>query len=286
MTDESYEDKEDLRRVFERTGRNISATADFFGCHWQTISRWLDRHNIDRRSGEGKFANTDEAEPYHDGGTLRQMYHGEDMSMPEIADEFGVSWQTIQKWMDRNGIERREHNDGDAHDIPEDELRRIYEEEETLTACADHFGCSLPTIRNRIYRYGIERRHDPTGGGHNRVERATVYWKDGYLTAKCSQCGDYVGIHQLVAIADGADPYEVFSGGDSVTHHINEHKGDNRPSNLLVTDPGTHENIHNAEWLFREGTDEEIDALASLLAQKGYTDRLVGAAGRAGSPAT
>lgn len=43
-----------------------------------------------------------------------------------------------------------------------------------------------------------------------------------------------VHVHQLVAIADGADPYKIFSGGTYHTHHDNEVRFDNRPENLEV----------------------------------------------------
>lgn len=44
----------------------------------------------------------------------------------------------------------------------------------------------------------------------------------------------YVGVHQLTAIAEGADPGEVFSNGQYETHHESGIKYDNRPENLTV----------------------------------------------------
>ena len=44
----------------------------------------------------------------------------------------------------------------------------------------------------------------------------------------------YVGVHQLTAIATGAEPREVFSGGEFETHHESGYKYDNRPENLTV----------------------------------------------------
>ena len=165
----------------------------------------------------------------------------------------------------------------DQYDIPEDELREKYAETGSMQACARHFGCSGPTIRNRLNRYNIpiENRH---GGGHNSRAAPTVYEnQSGYLIAQCSTDQKRVGIHQLTAIADGADPYKVFSGGEWVVHHISQYKLDNRPGNLLVTKPGMHENIHNADWLLKDGSDKEVHAFLELADMRGNIDRLRGA---------
>lgn len=44
----------------------------------------------------------------------------------------------------------------------------------------------------------------------------------------------YAYIHQLVLIAEGEDPYLVFSNGRFHGHHGNRVRWDNRPSNLSL----------------------------------------------------
>jgi len=44
---------------------------------------------------------------YHDPEWLREKYHGEIMTLKEIADECGVSRTTISDWLDRHGIDKR-----------------------------------------------------------------------------------------------------------------------------------------------------------------------------------
>lgn len=48
---------------------------------------------------------------YQDPETLRRMYHDGDMSLRDIAQEFGVSGSTIRYWMERHSIERRERTE-------------------------------------------------------------------------------------------------------------------------------------------------------------------------------
>jgi len=44
---------------------------------------------------------------YKDPETLRRLYHGEDMSTIDIADKFNIHSSTVQKYMEKGGVERR-----------------------------------------------------------------------------------------------------------------------------------------------------------------------------------
>jgi len=77
-----------------------------------------------------------------------------------------------------------------------------------------------------------------------------VRWRDYHHTYPSKQRVCYV--HQLLAVAEGADPYEVFSDGEHVTHHIIEVPWLNVGTNLEVIDTGTHSKHHLCEpvsWL-------------------------------------
>lgn len=51
--------------------------------------------------------------------------------------------------------------------------------------------------------------------------------------------------YQLVAIADGADPHEVFDGAH--VHHINGCQHDNRPENLAVLTAQEHGLVEHSD---------------------------------------
>jgi hypothetical protein len=71
---------------------------------------------------------------------------------------------------------------------------------------------------------------------------------DGYVRIRtweaCEGRERYVYEHQLVAIADGADPYKVFSDGRFHVHHRNRIRCDNRRENLELVDGDEHGEYH------------------------------------------
>lgn len=54
------------------------------------------------------MADADESPDYTDADWLREQYYGQGKSMAAIGEACGVNNSTIQRWMDRHGIERRD----------------------------------------------------------------------------------------------------------------------------------------------------------------------------------
>lgn len=73
---------------------------------------------------------------------------------------------------------------------------------------------------------------------------STLYYtsKSGY--ERTSSGEKDTTIHQLTVIAEGADPYKVFSGGDYNVHHKNHIPWDNRPENVELLTKAEHNSEH------------------------------------------
>jgi len=70
---------------------------------------------------------------------------------------------------------------------------------------------------------------------------------DGYERWRCRDPdGTHraVYVHQLAAVADGADPKEVFSNGTFQVHHQDGIGWNNDPANLEVIDAYSHGHRH------------------------------------------
>lgn len=114
-----------------------------------------------------------------------------------------------------------------------------------IKECSEVFGCSTSTIHYWLKKHGIETRPAVCP----RRVGCTFYTTDkGYEWWVAGTKG--VGIHQLLVIANGADPHKVFSGGDYEVHHKNTIQWDNRPENIELVSRKEHNEIHTAdEWV-------------------------------------
>jgi len=190
---------------------------------------------------------------YRDEGWLRDKYHAEGLTLSEIGELCGVTNTTISDWMDRHGIEklgRREAQRISGKHTDREWLAEQYHgNERTLQSLADECDVDRVTIHNWMERHNIPRREATR---HKRVSPASFRTiKRGYERSASKTNGEpkYVLIHQLVAIADGADPEKVFSDGGYQCHHKNGIPWDNRPENIEVLSATDHANEH---WPTRE----------------------------------
>lgn len=116
--------------------------------------------------------------------------------------------------------------------LEEKELKRdYYQRDLEIQEIAEKHGCSRKTVYRRMEEYNMSKLPKLS---IKKKNDGRIYYKSG---------GKYFFEYQLVAIADGADPYQVFNGAQ--IHHINGCQYDNRPENLAVLTPSEHGVVEN-----------------------------------------
>lgn len=141
----------------------------------------------------------------------------------------------------------------------EDWLREKYWGEGlTVHEMGDIAGCCGQTIVNHMKRLDIKRRTVRQNIGSKKVTMKMTNGEFGKIPGGYVQAQSYVtnngdyeysvcGMHQLLAIAEGADPYEIFTNGKNIVHHENGLKWDNRPDNIMVMSGSAHSSYHSSK---------------------------------------
>lgn len=94
---------------------------------------------------------------------------------------------------------------------------------------------------------------------------------EGYEQWHDRIAGKTITVHQLLAIADGADPYKVFSSGEWHVHHDNEIPWDNRPKNLGLLTRTEHLTHHAPE----KGRGQMFDSSVCSSLRDQYEDNTI-----------
>lgn len=100
-----YTDPDVLEELYWGEEMSMPEIAEKFGCHYVTIQRWMDKHDIEARDADP--ANRRE-KPWRDESTLRELYVDEKLSIFEIADRLDCGYATVDEWLSRYGIEKRD----------------------------------------------------------------------------------------------------------------------------------------------------------------------------------
>jgi len=128
----------------------------------------------------------------------------------------------------------------------EETLRRMYwGERMSLSEIAEQFGVVISTIESWMKKNGVERRSDgrrypfQTHASYRIDDMGYAQWRHKYNGKE-----DSVRVHQLLAVAKGRDPSDVFGSGNHV-HHKNGIPWDNRPENIELLTAVEHTRGHH-----------------------------------------
>jgi DNA-binding Lrp family transcriptional regulator len=100
---EPYRDKDILQRLYWNERLTVSEVAEVVECSVSTVTRWMDKLGVDRRGPQQRQI---EHQELTDETWLREKYHGEMMSITEVAEEIGCSRMPVYRALKRHGIER------------------------------------------------------------------------------------------------------------------------------------------------------------------------------------
>lgn len=105
---ETYWDESWLHEQYVERERSTTDIASEIGCRRQTISKWLDKHDIEIRS-QGLQSDGD-TEQLHDKTWLYEQYITREKSMYDIAGELDCTASAVAYWLDKHDIETRSRN--------------------------------------------------------------------------------------------------------------------------------------------------------------------------------
>lgn len=189
---------------------------------------------------------------YKDKEWLRTQYVDNRRTSREIGNDCDVSNVTILRWMDKFGIEKRDQSQAQIREKKpfhnESWLRTQYlDEGRSMRDIADECGVTASGVKKWIDNFDIPTRDSAK---HMRYTPVSHGWGSRgyeYVRAKYQYEASGCFVHQLVAIAEGANPHKVFSNGRYHVHHKNSVKWDNRPDNLELKSAKTHSVHHHHE---------------------------------------
>lgn len=160
---EFYTDADWLREQYWDQEKTVAEISELAGVSGTTIKRWMNRHDIETRSFSE--AQTDgDLDPLKDPDWLEDQYWHQGKTLVEIGNELGVTDVTVNAWMERHGIERRDttssevQSDGDIEPLRNPEWLEKQYIENGLSAgeVGEKLGVSKTPVLNHIHEHGIE----------------------------------------------------------------------------------------------------------------------------------
>jgi len=98
-----YRNEDWLEEQYVEKERSLTEIANQLDVSIRTISTWVEKFGFEKRDS-GEYS---DSAVHRDEEWLRKKYIGEGKALSEVAAECDVHKDTIRRWLDRHGIERR-----------------------------------------------------------------------------------------------------------------------------------------------------------------------------------
>lgn len=105
-------------------------------------------------SGHSSEIEYSDDNPWRSEDTLRELYHSERLSLPEIAEKFEISHQAVLYWFKKHGIERRsldDYRDSRFANDSQPPARKTQRQALFCSHCGQSFSVTLSDVGSRKY---------------------------------------------------------------------------------------------------------------------------------------
>jgi DNA-binding GntR family transcriptional regulator len=169
---------------------------------------------------------------YTDEEWLREKYHGEGLYVREMAEECGVTRQTIRDWMDRLGVERRDKSEAKSHEWDKSGEERREEYAERMA----EIGSSYAATGEDNGNWKDEEFHSLYyGPSWSKELKEKVRERDNRT---CQVCGFHTSEFDYTLPVHHMTPFRDYG--------LENHEKANREDNLITLCCSCHRGIHAA----------------------------------------
>jgi transposase-like protein len=190
--------------------------AEECGCGASTVSRWLSKHDIEKRQGKPEPADR----RLTDADWLREQYVEQEQSSVDIAEECDCTHQPVLNWLYKHGIKTRACGNPTDQRLTDPEwLREQYvEQKQTTYDIAEKCNCSQMSVRRWLRKHDIKTRGPGAGGGRPTPDQRLTnpeWLREQYVERELS----------ILSIAE-----KCGCSGTAVSNWLNEHGIGTRPT--------------------------------------------------------
>lgn len=154
--------KDWVREQYVEKRRSLSEIGDQLNVTPSTVSPWLQRHNIPRRSNSASQHDAYVIEKLNDAQWLREEYINKNRSTVEIADDLDVSSSTISQRLGTHDIPilNSIHSEATYNRLRDSEwmYKRYVEDRASTTEIASQLECSATTVSKWLSEHDIAVR--------------------------------------------------------------------------------------------------------------------------------